>query len=280
VAPPTLLLAVCALYAAGQAPESEGAARPARPIQDNSFLIEEAYNQEKGVVQHIQQFLWNPSSGNWLYTFTQEWPVGGVKHQLSYTLAVARVARDAGGEAAGFGDVILNYRYQLVGDADAPVAMAPRLSLILPTGSSRRDLGSGGVGAQVSVPVSVLVGSSLQANGNVGATWIPGAKNERGEKAGIVGVNLGGSLIWLARAKLNFLLEAFYARAQTPSAPGQVRTAEVFLLSPGVRWAYNFASGLQIVPGVAVPIGVGPSHDRSVLVYLSFEHPFTQAASR
>jgi hypothetical protein len=31
------------------------------PIQDNSFLAEEAYNQEPGVVQHIQTFthLWN-----------------------------------------------------------------------------------------------------------------------------------------------------------------------------------------------------------------------------
>ena len=27
--------------------------RPAKGIQDNSFLIEEAYNQESGVVQHI-----------------------------------------------------------------------------------------------------------------------------------------------------------------------------------------------------------------------------------
>jgi hypothetical protein len=32
------------------------------------------------------------------------------------------------------------------------------------------------------------------------------------------------------------------------------------------------------VPGVAVPIGLGPSHgDRSLLLYLSFEHPFRHA---
>jgi hypothetical protein len=42
------------------------------PIQDNSFLAEEAYNQEPGVVQHIQTFtpLWN--SRTWAYSFTQE----------------------------------------------------------------------------------------------------------------------------------------------------------------------------------------------------------------
>jgi hypothetical protein len=40
---------------------------------DNSFLIEEAYNQERGVIQHINSFarLWN--SKDWAYTFTQEW---------------------------------------------------------------------------------------------------------------------------------------------------------------------------------------------------------------
>src|SRR6266571_6660688 len=54
-------------------------------IQDNSFLVEEAYNQEFGVVQHIQSFqrLWNRE--DWAYTFTQEWPVdASPKHQLSY----------------------------------------------------------------------------------------------------------------------------------------------------------------------------------------------------
>src|SRR5207249_3322336 len=55
-------------------------------IQDNSFLVEEAYNQEFGVVQHIQNFqrYWN--SKEWIYTFTQEWPVDPrPRHQLSYT---------------------------------------------------------------------------------------------------------------------------------------------------------------------------------------------------
>jgi hypothetical protein len=41
-----------------------------------------------------------------------------------------------------------------------------------------------------------------------------------------------------------------------------------------VRWAYDFKSGLQIVPGIALPITVRPSHERAVLLYLSFEHPY------
>ena len=42
-----------------------------KPIQDNSFLIEEAYNQEAGVVQHISFFSYFPESEDWVYTFTQ-----------------------------------------------------------------------------------------------------------------------------------------------------------------------------------------------------------------
>ena len=55
-------------------------------IADNSFLIEEAYNQEPGVVQHINAFSRANGTGNWLYAFTQEWPVFSQMHQFSYTL--------------------------------------------------------------------------------------------------------------------------------------------------------------------------------------------------
>ena len=69
-------------------------------IQDNSFLIEEAYNQERGVVQHISAFA-RPSVGNaWSYSFTQEWPLGGIQHQLSYTLPVQNDP-----EGTGLGDI-------------------------------------------------------------------------------------------------------------------------------------------------------------------------------
>ena len=54
------------------------------PIQDNSFLVEEAYNQEDGVVQHISFFQYLPSTG-WAFTQTDEWPLRTIKHQLSLT---------------------------------------------------------------------------------------------------------------------------------------------------------------------------------------------------
>ena len=53
-----------ALTGAAMAEEPE-----APPIQDNSFLVEEAYNQERGVVQHIQHVPWDSKAGGWAYTF-------------------------------------------------------------------------------------------------------------------------------------------------------------------------------------------------------------------
>ena len=87
-------------------------------IQDNSFLIEESYNQDYGVVQHINNFerLWQ--SKTWVYSFTQEWPVDiAPKNQLSYTV-VATHSGDFPGSGTGLGDIALNYRYQLIGSGD------------------------------------------------------------------------------------------------------------------------------------------------------------------
>src|SRR5215217_4410843 len=145
-----------------------------KPIQDNSFLIEEAYNQERGVVQHINTFQ-RFHSGDWVYTFTQEWPVPDQQHQLSFTLPVVRMD-----DHRGVGDLALNYRYQLVGDSDARVALAPRFSVLLPTGDFEEALGAGGVGLQGLLPVSVVLHPQLVTHWNVGVTFTPGAKNPAG----------------------------------------------------------------------------------------------------
>src|SRR6185369_14103409 len=55
-----LLLVACSAFAG----ESD------TPIQDNSFLVEEAYNQEADVVQHILTFT-HSRHGDWTSTFTQ-----------------------------------------------------------------------------------------------------------------------------------------------------------------------------------------------------------------
>lgn len=121
-------------------------------IQDNSFLVEEAYNQEYGVVQHIQTFqrFWNTHS--WGYSYTNEWPVDAApRHQLSYTVPVMNLADGSG---TGLGDIALNYRYQLIGNGEAKVAFAPRFTLLVPTGDYKRGQGAGATGYQGMLPVS------------------------------------------------------------------------------------------------------------------------------
>jgi outer membrane putative beta-barrel porin/alpha-amylase len=276
--PPTastllLSLALAALPAAAWPEE------PPQPIQDNSLLVEEAYNQEWGVVQHINTFTRARGSGDWVYTFTQEWPVGGVRHQLSYTLPRERLA-DSPDHRQGWGDVALNYRFQLVGDGDARVAMAPRFTLLLPTGDERQGRGAGAVGYQVGLPLSVVLGERWVAHSNLGATYTPGARGPSGERADLTAYSFGQSLIWLARPRFNLLVELAYTRGQTVAGEGRTAPDDSFFVNPGIRWAYNFPSGLQIVPGIAVPIGLGPSAgERSIFLYLSFEHPFKRPRS-
>ncbi len=241
-------------------------------IADNSFLIEEAYNQEPGVVQHISTFQRLRGADSWLYVFTQEWPLFSQTSQLSYTLPVQRTPHGSS-VTAGLGDVALNYRYQLV--AGERTSAAPRLSLLLPTGDPEAGLGAGALGLQVNLPVSAALARGVVTHWNAGAIVTPSAKNPLGEEATTTGYNLGASAVWLVGPAFNLLLEVAWTRSGTVTGPGATAQSDALLISPGIRWAHTFSSGLQVVPGIAFPIGVGPSKgEDALLLYLSFEHPF------
>jgi|SRR6266702_3617452 len=266
--------------AAQQPPQNTEGPHTPGPIQDNSFLIEEAYNQEDGVVQHISYFQRLTNTGDWVYTQTDEWPLRSYKHQLSLTLSGTH-SGDFQGSGAGWGDTAVNYRYQLVGSGETKLAVAPRLSLLLPTGNHILGRGYGGAGIQTNLPISIQHSRHWVTHWNAGATWVPKARNERGEAAGTVAVNLGQSVVWLATTRVNFLVETLWTTAQKVSGPQRTAWSQDLYISPGIRWAYNFKSGLQIVPGVAMPIGIGPcAGEKGLVMYLSFEHPFAFAHSR
>lgn len=259
--------AVALLLAAALPAAMQAAQAPGRPIQDNSFLLEEAYNQETRVVQHISVFQ-RGEGGAWEYAFTQEWPLMGQRHQFGYTLLVQRAGRQA---PTGLSDIALNYRYQLVGSGERAVAFAPRASLVLLTGTAGEELGAGHWGVQANLPLSWQPSRRVVTHWNAGLTMTPHAHDPR---ATVTGVNLGLGTIWLATPALNFMLESAWTREETVSGPGATATAEAFVVSPGARLAINRGS-LQIVPGVAVPIGLGPSRGfTSVVFYLSLEHPY------
>jgi hypothetical protein len=259
------MLLICAAGVFAQNPEEN------LPIQDNSFLIEEAYNQEAGVIQHINTFTRN-RNGDWLYTFTEEIPVPNQKHQLSFTLPVQKVGGFPGGKS-GIGDVAINYRYQLI--ANKKTAVAPRFSVLFPTGNFRKERGAGGIGFQFNLPVSVQLSRKFVAHSNAGLTLTPRAKNILGERARTVDYNFGQSVVWLAAARFNVLLESVWNNTEKVVGFRRTSRENEVLINPGIRWAHNFKNGLQIVPGVAFPIGVGPSRgERGIFFYLSFEHPF------
>ena len=241
-------------------------ATPPEPIRDNSFLVEEAYNQEGGVVQHIGTFA-RAREGGWAASFTQEWPVRSMRHQLSAT-----VPMQGGDGVDGLGDVAMNYRLQLSGGA---LAFAPRVSAVFPTGDAERGMGAGAMGAQVNLPVSWQPLAALVLHTNAGAAWTPRARAPDGGRALSRQLVAAQSAVWLAHPRLNLLVEAVYTSATEPVADGRSARQEEVTLNPGVRWSHDLPGGLQIVPGVAVPIGVGPSRGaRAVFFYLSFEHPF------
>jgi hypothetical protein len=249
------------------------------PIQDNSFLVEEAYNQEDGVIQHIS-FFERLTTGDWAFTQTDEWPLRSLKHQLSLTL----VATEASGYpkgGAGWGDTFINYRYQLVGNGDARLAIAPRFSLLLPTGNPVYGRGLGGAGVQFNLPISVQLSKRIVSHWNVGTTWVPRAQNDLHQTATSLGANLGQSMVWLVNSRFNALLETVWTSNPQVVGPGMTLPQYNLYISPGVRWSHNFKNGLQIVPGIGLPVGVGPTGGQlGMIFYLSFEHGFRWAHSK
>lgn len=240
----TLLMLVVSARASAQ---SAPALDPSRKweITDNSFLVEEAFNQEAGVVQNI--FTWTRNrDGDWAASFTQEWPAPGMTHQLSYTLVYAST-----GDATGFGDALINYRFQLRKETVRGPAIAPRLSLILPTGRESDGLGGGSAGLQVNLPVSKQFGD-FYVHANVGHTWVPDA---------VQSTNIAASGIWRAAPMLNLMLEV-------------VVFEDSATLSPGFRRGWNFGEK-QFVVGLAVPVTRADARwSPALLTYLSYELPF------
>jgi hypothetical protein len=54
---------------------------------------------------------------------------------------------------------------------------------------------------------------------------------------------------------------------------------DALLLSPGVRWGIDLPQDVQVVLGLAAPLGVGPSAGaRALFAYLSVELPYWHPA--
>ena len=242
-------------------------------IMDNSFLVEEAYNQEAGVVQHIGTAFYSRTGRNgpddeaWDMTFTQEWPLVSQKHQVGFTAPYSFL--ESGGQSDnGAGDLLLNYRYQAYFDEKTLRAFAPRLSLILPTGSD--DFSDETLGAQINLPFSTTVGDKWFFHFNGGTTFLPQAESAQDEN--LWHGNLGASAIFAATRDFHFLVE-WIGQWEDDGSQHEFTT----VISPGARLAINFPNESQLVVGLAAPIGLTEaSPNFGVFLYCSFEHFFNR----
>jgi hypothetical protein len=183
---------------------------------------------------------------DWESSLTQEWPLLGQQHQISYSIPYAATTG-----ARGVGDVMLNYRFQMLADASGTPAFSPRLSLILPTGNSARGLGDGGVGWQVNLPFSEQA-RDVYLHWNVGFTQVPSISRP----------HIGASAIWRAAPMVHPMVEAL------------VEGTDRITLSPGIRVGWN-RNEAQWVIGIAAPlVREDAATTLSGLGYLSYEFPF------
>jgi hypothetical protein len=260
--------------------------RPIDGIADNSFLIEEAYNQEAGVVQHIFTAQYGaerdkkPRQHGWTFSFTQEWPILSELHQFSYTIPSSHI-RMGGESQSGIGDVLLNYRLQALDESESLPAFAPRFSLILPTGSRDEGTGSGVVGYQWNLPVSKKVGPRLAFHANAGLTYLPDARARLDEdlspRRSLVSYNLGASGIFALSSRAHLMVEWVGHFEASINDAGRKKRDFISTISPGIRAAAIDGDGLQVVLGLAAPIGLTrPADNYGVFLYLSVEHNFLE----
>ncbi len=259
--------------AAAVAPEA-----PIRAIADNSFLVEEAYNQEPGVVQHIvtaHRAVDRRAGADdrvWALAYTQEWPLVTQTHQIGFTLPYQFV--ESGGQTVGgWGDLLLNYRWQAWYDEAQLTALAPRLSLVWPTGDAHRGLGHDTVGFEVNLPFSTALDARWAVHVNAGLRHLPRAGPA--PRADLTDVHLGASLIYAFGPHLHGLLEGVAQWEETRGPAGDRTRAFAAVVSPGLRRAFHLPGEAQLVLGLAAPIGLtGAAPDWGVFFYLSVEHGF------
>ena len=237
-------------------------------ILDNSFLVEEAFNQPRGVFQNI--FGYQRMDNAWASSFTQEWPAPSQQHQLSYTVPLSGIVGET-----GLGDLMLNYRYQATVEAPGRPAFSPRVSVILPTG--HREFTRDSFGMQFNLPVSKQQGD-FAFHGNAGLTWYPRASAEfqvdDPERVSLLSPHISGSTIYRLLPMFNLMLESVLQFEQLPELDGGRSRETIFTLSPGARGGWNLGDH-QLILGAAIPITwVESNSSAGVLLYLSYELPF------
>ncbi len=238
-------------------------------IEDNSFLLEEAFNQEWGVYQFIQKYQTSERAGGYEYSFENEIPITDKTHQFSYEFSYLR-AEKGGPEAIS--DVTLNYRLQPF-NKDG-VLLSERFGLILPTGRVEKDAGNGVYGFEFMHAASIFINDQFITHFNAGFNVLPHAKTSGTDKRNTLsGFTAGSSIIYMHNDWVNFMLEGLLESGQSTLPDGTVSSESSFTLNPGMRFAFDLDwKETQIVPGISFPTDIlNRPQEHGVLFYLSIE---------
>ena len=236
-------------------------------ILDNSFLVEEAFNQESGIFQNIVTLRLGEDDA-WEAAFTQEWPIFTQTHQFSFTAAALGI----NGER-GLDDLMINYRWQASMESASAPAFSPRVSLILATGNTSKGFGSGGTGWQVNLPFSKQFNDTY-IHWNAGFTHTPAAEGIARDHS-LFTPHLALSGIRRLRPMFNLMIESVVEWEQF--VEGDVKRREtIWTLSPGFQTGWN-TDTTQTIVGVAIPVAVsGGGTSVGLFGYFSYELPFIQ----
>jgi len=174
---------------------------------------------------------------------------------------------------SGFGDLLINYRWQAIAETERAPAFSPRLSLILGTGNASKGLGAGGHGWQVNLPVSKQFGDAY-LHVNAGFTHNPNAESDNGEY-NLFTPHAAMSGIWRVRPMFNLMLESVIEFEQFVES-AETRREAVFTLSPGFRTGWGTAVPQTIV-GLAMPVRMSEGRASvGVFGYFSYELAFSR----
>jgi Putative MetA-pathway of phenol degradation len=256
------------------------AAEPIDGFEDNGFLVEEAYNQGRGEVQHTFSAVYTNDfrRRGWSFNFEQEWWLFTEDHQIAFSIPFYHL-QEEGEKPRGVGDILIEYRYQLTKEGPNIPAVAPQFSLILPTGNRDKGTGNGVVGYEWSIAASKKVASRLALHANLGLIYLPKVRapldddQRLSPKRSLVSYEAGASVVFALSSNIHMLLEWVGEFEEEINDQGKKERHFKAILSPGIRAAVTNKDGLQTVVGVGIPIGVtGPADNYGVFLYFSVEH--------
>ena len=128
---------------------------------------------------------------------------------------------------------------------------------MLPTGDSDKGSGTGVMGYEFNLPFSKIVSDRWTLHFNAGMSVFPKAHDNRH----LTNYNVGASAIYAVSRNFNLMLETL-AGWNEDIAEGVFAFEETVerstnaIVSPGARHAFNLPNDVQLVIGMAPPIGL------------------------